>query len=666
MIEDKYDLSSNEDNNVIQDTTEDSEPEIGCGFGNCKYCSQEDVEVESFTINVFFDGTGNNLHNTEFKLQDQEYRQLSTDYKNISEKLNNKDLSEPERADLAKSKQQKKIEIEEYVNKKEYKNRIYLGDETSYDNEFSNVALLHLGSDKYSPESAINIYIQGAGTTKDELDDTDGLAFAEGESGVHSRVNEAFNLINNILNSKKNDLYEINVFGFSRGSFYARVFCAWLKQETDGVGGASQIPYKPGPMGALTSPLSEDKLVKNRRYSFLKEPPQIFKIQLVGIYDTVSSHGKGHYNDPKTFPLDITNKKEDIFRIVHLTAQNDYRDHFPLTHVTAALEEGISVFECSFPGAHSNLGGAYSDFWQEENHYLSYKNREEKGIFTERSGEIDWRWWKDKGYYYSDEITSLSQADLDSNELSRIDRKIRQTMIDEDLQYAGTMVQVANRTVRYHYQFIMLNAMKLFAEEIAQINFPETNDRYIERQQIFMAAKNGTDLSKDKLQSQNPSQVQDARGHNKTLTKKKAQVLKKMDEYIQDFIKDNLDTITSKTPLAIDYKDALSSLEEQKILYSTFICNSLNPIYRNLSFDKDKILRDQNSHDIYDIYDIQPHRKIDQRKWYETVMLGRSPGVDGVENEGTSKNKSNKTKEIKDGKTSVTIHIPKRPEVEGG
>ena len=662
MIEDKHDLFLNEDNADIQDTTEDSEPEIGCGFGNCEYGSQENVEVESFTINVFFDGTGNNLHNTEFKLQDQEYRRLSTDYKNISEKLNNKDLSELERVALVKSKQQKKMEIEEYVKSKEYKNRTYLGDETSYGNEFSNVALLHLGSDKYSPESAINIYIQGAGTTKDELDDTDGLGFAEGKSGVHSRVNEAFSLINNILNSKKNDLYEINVFGFSRGSFYARVFCAWLKQATDDVGGTSRLPYRPGPGGMLTASLNEDKLIKNRRYSFLKEPPESFKIQLVGIYDTVSSHGMLHYNDPKTFPLDITNKNEGICRIVHLTAQNDYRDHFPLTHVKAALEEGTNVFECSFPGAHSNLGGAYSDFWQEKNHYLSYKNRKEKGALTERSGEIDWLWWKDKGYYYPDEIKTLSQADLANGELSRIDRQSRVSMTNQP----EALIQVANRTVRYHYQFIMLNAMKLFAEEIAHIKFPETDDRYMERQQVFMEAKNGTDLSKDKLQSQNSIQVQETLGHDKTLTKKKAEVLKKMDEYVQSFIKKNLDIITSKVPLAIDYKDVLQSEEEQRILYSTFICNSLNPIYRNFSIEKDKILRDQNSNDIYDIYDIQPHRKVDQKRWNESFKLGRSMGVDGVENEGTSKNKSNTTQIIKDDGIPIIVYIPKRPEVEGG
>lgn len=666
MIEDKYDLFLSEDSDFTQDTTENSEPEIACGFGNCEDGSQVDTEVECFTINVFFDGTGNNLHNTEFKLQDQEYRLLSADYKNTLEKLNNKDLSEYERANLVKSKNQKKTEIEQYVYKNEYKNRTYLGDETSYDNEFSNIALLYLGSNEYSPESARNIYIQGAGTTKDELDDTDGLGFAQGESGVHARVNETFDKIDKVLNKNKSDYYEINVFGFSRGAFYARVFCAWLKQATDDVGGTSRLPYRPGPGGMLTASLNEDKLIKNRRYSFLKESPESFKIRLVGIYDTVSSHGKKHYNDPKTFPLDITNKKEDIFRIVHLTAQNDYRDHFPLTHVTAALEEGTNVFECSFPGAHSNLGGAYSDFWQEKNHYLSYKNREAKSFLTQRSGEIDWRWWKDKGYYYSDEITSVSQADLASNKLSRIDRKIRQSMIDEDLQYPGALIQVANRTVRYHYQFIMLNAMKLFAEEVAQIEFSEKDERYMERQEIFTAAKNGTDLSKEKLQSQNPSQVQELRGHDKTLTKKKAQVLKKMDEYIQNFIKDNLDTITSKMPLSIDYEEALSSLEEQKILYSTFICNSLNPIYRNFNFEKDKILRDQNSHANYDVYDIQPHKKVDQKKWYESITLGRSIGVDGVENEGTSDNKSNETQTIMDEGISVTIHIPKRPEVKGG
>ncbi|OSI13802.1 phospholipase effector Tle1 domain-containing protein [Neisseria dumasiana] len=82
-----------------------------------------------------------------------------------------------------------------------------------------------------------------------------------------------------------------------------------------------------------------------------------FTINFFGLFDTVSSLGMEHYNDVKEFKLDIGAPKS-IRRIVHFTAQNDYRHHFPLTSIKGAVKDKRG-FECSFPGVHSDVGGGY-------------------------------------------------------------------------------------------------------------------------------------------------------------------------------------------------------------------------------------------------------------------------------------------------------------------
>ena len=62
---------------------------------------------------------------------------------------------------------------------------------------------------------------------------------------------------------------------------------------------------------------------------------------------------------------------QGINYIAHLTAQNDYREHFPLTPIHGAIKDKIG-FQCSLPGAHSDIGGGYSETAKEENIFLGF------------------------------------------------------------------------------------------------------------------------------------------------------------------------------------------------------------------------------------------------------------------------------------------------------
>lgn len=130
----------------------------------------------AIAINMFFDGTGNNMFNTKARLEQQH----------------------PE-----------------------------LTDQTSYDNYYSNIALLYMVSKE--DDTIANIYIEGSGTFKYNKDDFNGLAFSVGQSGVNARVTEAFIKAETIRVDLNANKIIFNVFGFCRGAFYARYFCAMAK-----------------------------------------------------------------------------------------------------------------------------------------------------------------------------------------------------------------------------------------------------------------------------------------------------------------------------------------------------------------------------------------------------------------------------------------------------
>lgn len=279
----------------------------------------------------------------------------------------------------------------------------------SYENYYSNIALLFMAMQE--SDTVKKLYAEGSGTTRDQADDNFGLGLAMGSSGRISRVNELISRLNTLVGKRNRSNVVLNVYGFSRGAAWARYFCY-----------------------ALMTPSAEiQRNLKNDGLSKDHEQWKQAKINFVGIFDTVSSDGFEHYNDVEEMGLDI-GKDQRINYIAHLTAQNDYRNHFPMTPIRRALEDGIG-FECSFPGAHSDLGGGYGEVAKENDIFLGIEGR---GMHEQGDGYIDVNWFIQKGYYRLDQISKRKVPNPD---------------------YGFSIALYANRTTYYLYQFITANVM---------------------------------------------------------------------------------------------------------------------------------------------------------------------------------------------------------------
>lgn len=358
---------------------------------NCEPDSQLEVPLDAITINVFFDGTGNNMFNTDLRFEDEKLLREGKERKNKA-----------------------------------------LQDGISYNNDYSNVALLYKAAEDTN-QNVINIYIEGAGTIKGQQDDNGGLSAGTGPSGAVERVRDAFEQIVFNLQEKKPDQQLIfNVFGFSRGSFYGRYFVMLLKKSpqdrsTDKGPNAFEEAWSKLPVLNkiwVTSNQVEGIPIRTDEYDFkkngralLKKEPHEIIINLVGIYDTVVSQGWIHTNDSIPFGMNI-GLKQQINKVVHITAQNDYRNHFALVQTNTAQEDikaqacditaGKPVgFECSLPGAHADIGGGYI-----KPYFEKYANDNEQGLYLSvyddpfealniqrDKGEIYWKWYAKRGYF---------------------------------------------------------------------------------------------------------------------------------------------------------------------------------------------------------------------------------------------------------------------------
>lgn len=138
---------------------------MGNATSNMLCNSTTPVVAKTMVVNLFFDGTKNNLYNTDSK---------------------------------------------KYAQK-----------EVSYQNAYTNIVHLFKGGKASASETWI--YIEGIGTKRNKTDYLEGYAFGSGETGIKPRVREAFHKIIGALGAP-HQLIVFNVFGFSRGAAAARHF----------------------------------------------------------------------------------------------------------------------------------------------------------------------------------------------------------------------------------------------------------------------------------------------------------------------------------------------------------------------------------------------------------------------------------------------------------
>ncbi|MCR8913564.1 DUF2235 domain-containing protein [Marinobacter panjinensis] len=245
----------------------------------------------------------------------------------------------------------------EEINQDECERRIGLMSGASYTNEPSNVAKLR---DLYTSDNVVSdgitkyryaVYEPGVGSKTGSDDNVYGAATGLGNSGVIRQVERAFSeLSQQVLMDARGrsvDRMTIDLFGFSRGAAAARH-------------AANEIRL--GRSGELA------KAFEKNRISW----PDEVRIRFVALFDCVAGianwpSGDLFAHNEKNSPVKLYLDPDDIGQAVHLTAMHERRKNFALNSLRDQQGNLPDNFrEIALPGAHSDIGGGYSDNQREE------------------------------------------------------------------------------------------------------------------------------------------------------------------------------------------------------------------------------------------------------------------------------------------------------------
>ena len=285
----------------------------------------------TLTIGVFFDGTGNNLLNTNLRMATCNPEHYELDVRALTE-FNQKCINKEIDFDG--------IEAGSYLNY--YTNIKHLN--KLYQNTLTNGTAGNIVQRK--------IYIEGIGTENKKADSLLGMALGNNDTGIIAKTNKAIFLIEDILkkfisepNNKNIILKNIqfDVFGFSRGAAAARHFTnrvfegdTELKNIIHTV--CINMEYKGKPTG---------------------------EVHFLGLFDTVTAVGGlddgFDTHDSNNLTVKLALPSGVAKHVFHLTAMHECRYNFCLNSIKEHWPE------LSFPGAHADIGGGYNPF---EDEYL--------------------------------------------------------------------------------------------------------------------------------------------------------------------------------------------------------------------------------------------------------------------------------------------------------
>ena len=357
---------------------EDKKDALGKGKSNPKPDSVVEVKVDRMTVNVFFDGTANNYINT--------------------------DARTPSRGG-------------------------------SYANAYSNVAWLYTRTDKNKADS-VSVYIEGIGTLKGKKDSTYSKATGWsglGGYGMVARAMLAFTEIKRALKAKKTKGRDqklviasltINVFGFSRGAAAARYFVSTLHSDEN--------PWTHLPKRTLDEQVND--FADHSQDTVDDQGVKIanFSVNFIGLYDTVSSVGNNPRNDIVPYRQQI--KRGTCRFVFHLTARDEYREHFALNRISTATG-GKFGYEMQIPWAHSDIGGGYNHY---ETEALRWTSTMAKG-YNQHLQEGGWYRKEDIYEQYHDRPNRQfwdhwTKTRTISNEYHKVGLKIMVDMIGKFIQ----------------------------------------------------------------------------------------------------------------------------------------------------------------------------------------------------------------------------------------
>jgi len=279
------------------------------------------VRVEA---GFFFDGTGNNRNNTQ------------TYQKQVDECLT-------ANAAGAMSEEDCSSEVSQIM-------------EGSYLNAETNVSKLErmyqqgqLQGDEWEQVHRISTYVSGVGTKSGESDDSPSMGLGLGEQGILKKIDEGcsyflFQLKRNVTD--RIDELVLDVFGFSRGAATARHF---ISREVNDENRA---------------------LAKAFKQAGFPWPKKI-TVRFLGLFDTVAGIADlGNLDfsahDSEAGRINVNLRPENAERVVQFAARDERRHNFSLNSLrgeSGNLPDHFS--EWVLPGAHSDIGGGYSDRFHE-------------------------------------------------------------------------------------------------------------------------------------------------------------------------------------------------------------------------------------------------------------------------------------------------------------
>lgn len=350
-------------------------------------------------IGVFFDGTLNNLKNTELR---KSYR----DGKNKIESTDSVEVIQAKEKAIKATREKQEEEFENLDDKDNSEYAQYLrsshrgwldsqGVDNSFSNDHTNVARMY----KSCEQKKYGVYVEGIGTLNNNRDVDDGFQYGSGKSGVRGKVrigcemvaDRIKDLLLEVNTKKKLTRIIIDTFGFSRGAAAARNFAYEINgnkrtQDIEIKKSRKVVGYREsGSYGndALVAEyedtwLDKDKIEVDPKYLVDGKLPKFgflgyyllskkiisvkqlddldLEVRFIGVYDTVSSYEE--FGDMGTMERvgyrgilhasigSQFNFADDVEQLqlrnpgpfrkaVHFTAENEHRENFSLTTFTA-------------------------------------------------------------------------------------------------------------------------------------------------------------------------------------------------------------------------------------------------------------------------------------------------------------------------------------------
>ncbi|MDD4870755.1 MAG: DUF2235 domain-containing protein [Kiritimatiellae bacterium] len=156
-------------------------------------------------------------------------------------------------------------------------------------------------------------------------------------AGGRNRIKNMYKKLTEYYNTPdpRGENQQIDIIGFSRGAAEARAFVNYINKK----GGVSQLGSD-GKSTGVACPV---------------------KIRFLGLFDTVASFGLPGNNVNVGYDLSIPGNVENVR---HAVALDEKRGMFPLSSVLSGPNDPNAdprIVEQGFRGAHSDIGGGYTD-----------------------------------------------------------------------------------------------------------------------------------------------------------------------------------------------------------------------------------------------------------------------------------------------------------------